>query len=336
MAVSLCAHKPARLRQDPLVRALVRETKLEKEDLVMPLFFKEGKESEPVPSMPGIEKMPQSALLKEIENIQKIGIKAVLLFGSAGHKDKLGSSSYDEKSSFHDAIRAIKKSAGEIVLITDVCLCAYTDHGHCGVLKAGRPGVTRSQVEIDNEKTLETLAKIAVSHAEAGADMVAPSAMADGQVGAIREALDKNGLSETMIMSYSAKYASSFYGPFRNIYDSSPAFGDRRGYQMDPGNKREALEEAKLDVKEGADIVMVKPALAYLDIISAVRNEVTVPVAAYNVSGEYSMVKAASSKGWLDEESAAMEILRSIKRAGADIIISYWAKEAVTWSKHQG
>lgn len=291
----------------------------------MPLFFKEGKTTEPIASMPGIEKMSHDALLKEVEKLQKLGIKAVLLFGSTSRKDENGSSSYDEKSPFHAAIRAIKKSS-DLVLITDVCLCAFTDHGHCGIVKG-----EKKSFSIDNEKTLAALAKSALSHAQAGADMVAPSAMADGQVGAIREGLNKNGFSQTAIMSYSVKYASNFYGPFRDIYDSSPVFGDRKSYQMDPGNKREALREAMLDIEEGSDIIMVKPALAYLDILRTLRDKLVVPIAAYNVSGEYSMVKAASLKGWLDEKSAALEILGSIKRAGADIIITYWAKEAATW-----
>lgn len=337
----LATHKPARLRQGPALRDLIREYRLQKEDLVMPLFFNEGKVREPVNSMPGIEKMPLDYLLKEIEALQSAGIKAILLFGSASRKDALGSSSYDEDSLFHQAMRAIKKSS-DIILITDVCLCAYTDHGHCGIMKsqnekvpACRQGSPKDFV-MDNEKTVETLAKIALSYAACGADIVAPSAMADGQVRSIREAFDRNGFSQTLIMSYSAKYASSFYGPFRDIYHSSPMFGDRRNYQMDPGNKREALKEALLDAAEGADIVMVKPALSYLDIISAVRDKITLPVAAYNVSGEYAMVKAAAEKGWLDERVTAMEILGSIKRAGADIIITYWAREAAKWISDQG
>ncbi|MBF0521959.1 MAG: porphobilinogen synthase [Candidatus Omnitrophica bacterium] len=317
------SYKPSRLRRAESLRSLVRETRLDKESLIMPLFFKEGKAAEAIPSMPGISKMPETVLLKEIEALDKLGIKAVLLFGAANGKDESGSASYDEKSAFHKAIRAIKRTS-DIVLIADVCLCAYTSHGHCGI-------VDKKGAKIDHQKTLDALAKIAVSYAEAGVDMVAPSAMTDGQVKSIREALDKNDFGETAIMSYSVKYASSFYGPFRDIYKSSPVFGDRKSYQMDPGNKREALREAMLDVKEGADIVMVKPALAYLDIIGAVREKVDVPVAAYNVSGEYSMVKAAQLKGWLDEKTVALEMLNSIKRAGADMIITYWAKEAAQW-----
>ena len=335
------------------MRSLVRETRVAKEALVMPLFFRQGKGAEPVPSLPGIEKMGKESLLKEVEKLEKLGIKAILLFGSSVKKDSRGSSSYDEKSAFQKAIREIKKNS-DIILITDVCLCAYTDHGHCGVIRPQRAqrseaspqGTQESRPQtgarrlkpgsiIDNDVTLEVLAKIALSYAQAGADIVAPSAMADGQVGIIREALDENGFFETAIMSYSVKYASSFYGPFRDIYNSSPLFGDRRSYQMDPGNKKEALGEVRLDIQEGADIVMVKPALSYLDIISAVKEEVLVPVAAYNVSGEYAMLKAAAQKGWLDEVACAKEMLNSISRAGADIIITYWAKEAVKWWDYQ-
>jgi porphobilinogen synthase len=337
-----CARlRPSRLRAGENIRSLVRETRLAKESLVMPLFFKEGSKSERIPSMPGIAKMGSDAVLKEVEVLDKAGINAVLLFGSHGRKDSAATAAFDEDSAFHKAICRIKENS-DIVVIADVCACAYTDHGHCGILKSqshkdsaerrvASPKGTRTQVIIDNEKTLDVLAKIAVSYARSGADMVAPSAMADGQVRAIREALDRSGFSETAIMGYSAKYASAFYGPFRDIYDSSPVSGDRRSYQMDIGNSREALMEAALDVEEGADIVMVKPALAALDIIKAVKERVRVPVAAYSVSGEYSVIKAAADKGWLDEEASAMEILASIKRAGADIIITYWAKEAAAW-----
>jgi porphobilinogen synthase len=307
----------------------------------MPLFFKEGRESEPVPSMPGIKRMGQGEILKEVEKLEKLGIKAILLFGSSVKRDSRGSASYDEMSNFHKLIREIKKNS-DIFLAADVCLCAYTDHGHCRIIKnssaeAG-PRVGRGETRhfiMDNDETLEVLAETALSYAKAGVDVVAPSAMADGQVQAIREALDEHGFLQTLIMSYSVKYASNFYGPFRDIYNSGPLFGDRRTYQMDPGNKDEALKEVGLDIQQGADIVIVKPALTCLDIISAVRQQVLVPVAAYSVSGEYSMLKAASQKGWLDEASCAMEILNSIKRAGADIIITYWAKEAVEWLKRQ-
>lgn len=317
-------YRPDRLRRSLALRNLFRETNLRQDDFVLPLFFKEGKGSLSIASMPGIKKMGQAELLREIEKAQKLGIKAILLFGSTLDKDSSGSKSYDEKSPFHQAIRQIKKSSS-IILIADVCLCAYTHHGHCGIL------TRKNAPAIDNEKTLEALAKAAVSYAGAGVDIVAPSAMCDGQVRSIRQELDKNSFSDTAIMSYAVKYASSFYGPFRDIYDSRPLSGDRRSYQIDPGNKREALREAMLDAEEGADIIMVKPALAYLDIISVVHGAVNLPVAAYNVSGEYAMVKAAALKGWLDERAAAMEMLGAMKRSGADIIITYWAKEAAQW-----
>lgn len=321
------SYKPSRIRGNSFLRSILQETVLRKQDFIMPLFFKEGKASIPIASMPGIKKMGQDELLREIEKLQKLGIKAVLLFGSALNKDSLGSLSYAENSKFHAAIKEIKRSS-DILLVADVCLCAYTDHGHCGILK--KHGGKGPSV-IDNEKTLKALAKIAVLYANAGADIVAPSAMADGQVKAIRAELDQNSFSSTAIMSYAVKYASAFYSPFRDIYDSSPVSGDRRSYQMDPGNRKEALAEALLDVEEGADIIMVKPALAYLDIISDVSSAINLPVAAYSVSGEYAMVKAAASKGWLNEKAAALEMLNSIKRAGADIIITYWAKEAAQW-----
>jgi len=328
--LSCLGHRPSRLRAGENIRSLMRETRLAKEDLIMPLFFKEGARSERIPSMPGIEKMGADLMLKEIESLDNAGIKAVLLFGAHGRKDGGASAAFDEDSTFHKAIRRIKDNS-DIVVIADVCVCAYTDHGHCGILRPQGRKAAKPQVRIDNGKTLDVLAKIALSYAACGADMVAPSAMADGQVRAIREALDCGKFSQTAIMSYSAKYASAFYGPFRDIYDSSPVSGDRRSYQMDTGNGREALREAALDIEEGADIVMVKPALAALDVIKAVKEEFGMPVAAYSVSGEYSMVKAAAEKGWLDEEASALEILTSIKRAGADIIITYWAKEAASW-----
>ncbi|MBF0384280.1 MAG: porphobilinogen synthase [Candidatus Omnitrophica bacterium] len=322
-------NKTTRLRKNPLLRSLVRETELNIDDLIMPIFFKDGKGTEAVPSMPGINKFSSECLLREAEALGKSGIKSILLFGSSPKKDSSGSSSYNEESQFHKAIKNIKKSS-DLIIIADVCLCAFTDHGHCGIAKK-TSGKNGAHLQIDDSKTAETLAKIAVSYAKAGADMVAPSAMANGQVKAIRETLDKNGFTDTSIISYSAKYASNFYGPFRGIYDSTPKGSDRKGYQMDFGNKREAIREIFLDIEEGADIVMVKPALSYLDIIQSIRDKVNIPIAAYNVSGEYSMVKAAHLKGWLDEKSVALEILQSIKRAGADIIISYWAKEATKW-----
>src|SRR3989338_192833 len=343
--------KPARLRRTPEERALLRETRLHPDDFVMPIFFKLGRGTEIVESMPGILKMGEDAMLRKVEELDALGVKAILLFGEAKKKDAMGSASYDETSSFHQGIRKIK-GMSDIVVIADVCLCAYTDHGHCGILKS-ETAVGRKQkaagkerkrssclssqtsVSIDHEKASETLAKIAVSYATVGVDVVAPSAMIDGQVKAIRQGLDKSGFGETAIMSYSAKYASSFYGPFRDITGAHPSFGDRKTYQMDPANKREAVRETLLDIEEGADMVMVKPALCFLDVISAIREKVNVPVAADNVSGEYSMVKTAAQKGWLDERSAAIEILTSIKRAGADIIISYWADQAVKWLKNE-
>lgn len=323
--------KPARLRASAAMRSLTKETSITKDNLIMPLFYKEGPGSEPIASMPGIAKMGQEPLLREIERIQKLGINAILLFGSSSKKDSSGSAGYNEKSAFHKTLRRIKEMS-DIILVVDVCLCAHTNHGHCGIVKKKLVSKGKEpEFVIDSDRTLKALAKMAVSFAQAGADVVAPSAMADGQVRAIREALDKDTLSQTAIMSYAAKYASNFYGPFRDIYDSAPSFGDRKTYQMNPANKKEALKEVSLDVEEGADIVMVKPALAYLDIISAVKQTVAVPVAAYNVSGEYSMLKAAAHKGWLDEKLCAMEMLTSIKRAGADLIITYWAKEATKW-----
>jgi porphobilinogen synthase len=294
----------------------------------MPLFFKEGKGALSISSMPGVKKMGEDLILKEVEKLERIGIKSILLFGSSRKKDSGGTLSYDDKSPFHHLIKSIKKNS-DMLLIADVCLCAYTDHGHCGVIKK------KPDLAIDREKTLEALTKAALSYANAGTDIVAPSAMADGQVAAIRRTLDENDYLDVSIMSYSVKYASNFYGPFRDIYKSSPAFGDRKRYQMDPANKNEALKEVAIDVNEGADIVIVKPAFFFLDIITTVKERFNVPVAAYNVSGEYSMLKAASQKGWLDEPSCAMEMLTSIKRAGADIIITYWAKEVVEWLRHQ-
>jgi len=318
--------RPSRLREKPELRKLFSEIRLAKEDLVMPLFFKEGKGKDPIDSMPGIFKLGEDDLLREIESLEKTGIKAVILFASTLKKDGMGSSSYDENSPFHCALRKIRK-ASNIIIIADVCLCAYTDHGHCGII-----GSSGNDMLLDNKKTLGTLSRIAVSYADSGADIVAPSAMADGQVKAIRCGLDTNGFTGISILSYSVKYASAFYGPFRDIYDSSPISGDRKRYQLDPANRIEAVKEAKLDVEEGADIVMVKPAFLYLDVIKTLKETVNVPVAAYNVSGEYSMVKSASSKGWLDETACVQEMLTSIKRAGANIIITYWAKTAAKWT----
>lgn len=312
-----------RLRRNETLRRMVRETTLTVNDLIYPMFVVPGeKQRQEVPSMPGVFRFSIDELVKEVEEVAKLGIPAVLLFGIPERKDEWGSEAYDENGIIQRAIRTIKRAAPELIVITDVCLCEYTSHGHCGIVRE-----TPNGFEVDNDATLEVLAKEAVSHAAAGADMVAPSDMMDGRVKAIREALDENGFSHVPIMSYAAKMASAFYGPFREAAESAPQFGDRRGYQMDFANKREALREIALDLEEGADIVMVKPALAYLDIIAAARERFDVPIAAYNVSGEYAMVKAAAKMGWLDEERIVWEILTAIKRAGADLIITYFAKD---------
>src|SRR5499427_7788767 len=312
-------YRPRRLRESPLVRKMVRETTLKAEDLIYPLFAVHGRGvREPIVSMPGQFRLSVDELLKECKDAASMGIPAVLLFGLPRDKDPRGSEAYAEDGIIQQAVRAVKDSIPDLLVITDVCLCEYTSHGHCGVVE---------EDQVKNDPTLDLIARTALSHAEAGADMVAPSDMMDGRVGAIREALDESGYQETPIMAYSAKYASAFYGPFREAADSAPQFGDRRSYQMDPANATEAMREVALDVDEGADIVMVKPALAYLDIISRVKNEFGLPVAAYSVSGEYAMLRAAGQLGWLDEEAAMMEALTGIRRAGADIIITYFAKE---------
>jgi len=306
-----------RLRKDNL-RPLFKETKLSKEDFIVPIFVDENiKENKPINSMPGYYRVPVDGVVSEIETCLEKGLKAFILFGIPSYKDEVGSSAYDENGVIQKAVRRAKKEFSDAVIITDVCLCEYTTHGHCGVVKDGK---------ILNDETLPILGKVAVSHAEAGADIVAPSGMMDGMVKAIREALDEKGFTDVAIMSYAAKYASNFYSPFREAAESGYKFGDRRSYQMDFHNSDEALREVKLDLKEGADIVMVKPALPYLDIIRRVKDKFGVPTAAYNVSGEYSMVKAAIEKGWLGED-IIYEILVSIKRAGADLIISYHTKE---------
>jgi porphobilinogen synthase len=313
-------HRPRRLRKNAVIRRMVRETSLAPADLIYPMFVVEGKGvRKEISSMPGCFQESADEAVKNAKEALSLGIPAVILFGIPEHKDEEGSSAYDEHGVVQQAIRAIKEAVPELYVITDVCLCEYTSHGHCGVLEGG---------EVLNDPTLELLAREAVSHARAGADMVAPSDMMDGRVATIRDALDEEGFSEVPIMSYAAKYASAFYGPFREAAESTPQFGDRRSYQMDPPNRREAMKEVAMDIEEGADIVMVKPALAYLDIISDVRENFDVPVAAYNVSGEYSLLKAAGKLGWVDEERAMMEILTSIKRAGADLILTYHAKEA--------
>jgi len=299
---------------------MVRETCLTTDDLIYPLFVKAGKnERVAIPSMPGIYQYSPDTLIPELKEVASLGIPAVLLFGLPEHKDDLGSEAYSSEGIVQQTVRTIKQSFPELIVITDICLCAYTSHGHCGILEEGM---------VTNDATLASLQKIAVSHAAAGADMVAPSDMMDGRVGAIRTALDSAGCIHTPIMSYAAKYASHFYGPFREAADCAPQSGDRRSYQMDPANSDEALREIALDIEEGADIVMVKPALAYLDIIYRAKQQFGHPLAAYNVSGEYSLVKAGATQGMIDERGTVMEILQSIKRAGADLIITYFAKEA--------
>jgi len=307
---------------EPL-RALVRETRVGVDDLVYPLFVGEGNGlRQEIASMPGIYRYSADMLLGEIEEVAKLGIKAVILFGIPDDKDEVGSAAWQPAGVIQQAIRTIKSSFPELLVMTDVCLCEYTSHGHCGVVVDGY---------VDNDKTLELLAKTGLSHAEAGADIVAPSDMMDGRVKAIREALDEAGYIHIPILSYAAKYASAFFGPFREAAESAPQFGDRRSYQMDPPNWREALREVEQDIAEGADMVMIKPALAYLDVISRVRQAFNCPLAAYNVSGEFAMVKAAAQRGWIDERQAILEILTGIKRAGADLIITYHAKEVVSW-----
>lgn len=313
-------HRPRRLRRNEVIRRMVRETSLSPDDFIYPLFVTYGKGiKREVSSMPGCFQESVDEITKTAKEVYSLGIPAIILFGIPEHKDELGSGAYDDEGIVQRAIREIKDKVPELYVITDVCLCEYTSHGHCGIVEKG---------DVANDKTLDLLAKEAVSHARAGADMVAPSDMMDGRVEAIRVALDDEGFENIPIMSYAAKYASAFYGPFREAAESTPQFGDRRSYQMDPANRREALREVALDIEEGADIVMVKPAMAYLDIISDVRDCFDVPVAAYNVSGEYSLVKAAARLGWIDEQRIMMEILTSIKRAGADLILTYFAKEA--------
>jgi porphobilinogen synthase len=313
-------YRPRRLRESPLMRSMVRETSLRIDDFVYPLFAVHGRGvREPISSMPGQFRLSIDELLKECKDAASMGIPAVLLFGLPRDKDPRGTEAYAEDGIIQQAVRAVKDTIPDLLVITDVCLCEYTSHGHCGVVEDGR---------IKNDPTLELIARTAVSHAEAGADLIAPSDMMDGRVAAIREGLDESGFPETPIMAYSAKYASAFYGPFREAADSTPQFGDRRSYQMDPANAMEAMREVALDVDEGADIVMVKPALPYLDVIARVKGEFGLPVAAYSVSGEYAMLKAAGQLGWLDEDRAVLEALTGIRRAGADIIITYFAKDA--------
>jgi len=315
--------RPRRLRKLPLLRALVQETRLSAADFVYPIFVDQRlAKREETSSMPEIYRLAMKDIPAEIEEVKSLEISAVLVFGLPDQKNPMATEAYAWDGVVQQAIRAIKKAAPELIVVADLCLCEYTDHGHCGVVQGGK---------IDNDQTLELLSKTAVSQAEAGADIVAPSGMMDGQVKAIRTGLDEGGFADTTIMSYAAKYASSFYGPFREAAECAPVWGDRRSYQMDPQNRREALKEIAMDIDQGADIVMVKPALSYLDVIHAARAEFQVPIAAYNVSGEYAMVKAAARNGWLNERSIALEILTGIKRAGADIIITYFAKQASRW-----
>ena len=312
-----------RLRRTETLRQMVRETRLEIANFIYPLFVTHGKGmSQAIEAMPGIFRFSMDKLPEELEEIASLGIPAVLLFGLPEAKDEVGSGAYDPNGVVQQAVKVIKKASPELVVIADVCLCEYTSHGHCGTVIGG---------EVDNDKTLELLARTALSLAEAGVDMVAPSAMMDGMVAAIRTKLDENGYERVPIMSYTAKYTSAFYGPFREAAECTPHFGDRRSYQMDPANVREALREVEQDIQEGADIIMIKPALSYLDVISKVRAAFNYPLAAYNVSGEYSMVKAAAQKGWIDEREVALEILIAIRRAGADMIITYHAKEVAKW-----
>jgi porphobilinogen synthase len=313
-----------RLRQTPVLRDLVRETRLDPGDFVMPLFVEAGLDGrKAIEAMPGVDRLSISAAVEEAGEIAALGIPAVLLFGIPDHKDDEGTGAYDDEGIVQLATRAIKQAHPGLLVMTDVCLCEYTSHGHCGLLTPSGA--------VDNDSSVDLIARTAVSHARAGADVVAPSDMMDGRIGAVRAALDEEGLADTPIVAYSAKFASAFYGPFREAADSTPAFGDRRAYQMDPANGDEAVREALLDVEEGADVVMVKPALPYLDVIRRVKDATKLPVAAYNVSGEYSMVKAAAAKGYLDERATVLESLTGIRRAGADIVITYHAKDAANW-----
>ncbi|HEX9919957.1 MAG TPA: porphobilinogen synthase [Candidatus Methylomirabilis sp.] len=313
-------YRPRRLREKEALRSMVRETELSVKDLIYPLFVVHGKgQRREISSMPGNFHLSVDELVKEAKEVERLGIPAILLFGIPATKDAVGSEAYDPHGIVQEAVRAVKREISDLLVITDVCLCEYTSHGHCGVIEGGR---------LRNDPTLELLAKTAISQVEAGADLVAPSDMMDGRVSAIREALDESGFQETPIMSYAAKYASSFYGPFREAAESAPQFGDRKSYQMDPANTDEAMREIALDLEEGADIIMIKPALSYLDVLWRARQEFGVPMAAYSVSGEFAMIKAASRLGWLEEEKVMMEALTSIKRAGADLIITYFAREA--------
>jgi len=316
-----------RTRQNERLRGLVRETRLSVDQLIYPLFIAEGlQEPREITSMPGIMQWPVEHIGREVERIANLGIPAVLLFGIPSEKDEVGSQAYATKGIIQQGIQRIKAETPDTLVITDVCLCEYTSHGHCGVIRNG---------DVHNDESLSLLSRMALSHVEAGADIVAPSDMMDGRIGTIRHALDEHGFSQTPVMAYSAKFASGFYGPFREAAESTPQFGDRRSYQMDPANAREALREVDLDIAEGADIVMVKPAMPYLDIIRQVRDHCDPPIAAYNVSGEFSMIKAAAQNGWIDERRVVMEVMTGIRRAGADMIITYFAPDVAEWLKEE-
>jgi len=323
--MELSTHRGRRIRGKDVFRRMVRETALSVNDLIYPMFsaFGNGIKKE-VSSMPGIYQQSIEHIVAEAREVHNLGIPAVILFGIPEAKDAVGSDAYCDHGIIQETIRALKKEVPELAVITDVCLCEYTDHGHCGLIKDG---------DVDNDATVELLVKEALSHAQAGADMVAPSDMMDGRVGAIREILDQNGYQHIPVMSYAVKYSSGYYGPFREAAESTPQFGDRRSYQMDPANRLEALREAQADINEGADIIMVKPGLPYLDILRDLRNEFNMPLAVYNVSGEYSMIKAAALNGWIDEERVVMETMLGFKRAGADLIITYHAKDVARWLK---
>ncbi|SNX55196.1 porphobilinogen synthase [Thermoanaerobacterium sp. RBIITD] len=315
--------RPRRLRTNKTIRNMIKETTIDINDLIYPLFVVPGENiKKEIDSLPGVYHYSIDLLVEEVKDVKKLGIPAVLIFGIPSHKDELGSEAYDDNGIVQKAVKAIKSEVSDMVVITDVCMCEYTSHGHCGIIKDDY---------VDNDETLEYIAKIALSHVKAGADIVAPSDMMDGRIGAIRKLLDKEGFVNIPIMAYSAKYASSFYGPFREAAQSAPQFGDRKSYQMDSSNSNEALREISLDIDEGADIIMVKPALSYLDIVRRAKDNFNIPLAAYNVSGEYSMVKAASKMGWVDEKSIVLEMMTSIKRAGADMIITYFAKDVARW-----
>ena len=327
--------RPRRLRTTPALRAMVRETELNARDFIYPLFARHGQGRNEIRSMPGIFQLSMEEAVREAEAALRLGVNAVILFGIPAEKDPIGLENFAQDGIVQQAIRAIKKEIPEMVVITDVCLCEYTDHGHCGILNTGEHfQASLPEGYVLNDPTLDVLAKVALSHAEAGADIVAPSGMLDGMVSTIRGALDKAGYENLPILSYAVKYASSFYGPFREAAEGAPKFGDRKSHQMDPANVREALREAALDVEEGADMLMVKPALAYLDVIHVVKDTFPeLPLAAYNVSGEYAMIKAAAANGWIDEAKVTLETLTAMKRAGADLILTYHALEAAKWLK---